>query len=78
MFSLHTLTLSAVLLSQICSTAAQLRRQNPKIKSIRQLESDQCATEPPTVGDKLHERLCDLSDNASNRRQLDTLGQEGF
>jgi hypothetical protein len=51
MFSLQTLTLSAVLLSQICSTAAQLRRQNPKIKSIRQLESDQCATEPPTVGD---------------------------
>jgi hypothetical protein len=50
MSSVHTLTLSAVLLSQICSSTAQLRR-NPKIKSIRQLESDQCATEAPTVGD---------------------------
>jgi hypothetical protein len=39
MLSLQTLTLSAVLLSQICSTAAQLGRQNPKIKSIRQLRS---------------------------------------
>lgn len=52
MFS-HTLTLSALLLSQICNTVAQLRQQNPKIKSIRQLtgKSDQCATEHPTVGD---------------------------
>ena len=39
-----------MLLSQIYSTAAQLRRQqNPKIKSICQLESDQCANESLTV-----------------------------
>jgi len=35
----------------------ELRRQNPKVKSIGQLESDQCATEPPTAGDKFKSLL---------------------